>query len=141
MSKQPLVITTFSPLARAFFTASIKAFSEITPKSVSLLPCTASASSISDKVDVPNLPTTTPAAAFARAHASSNDLPAATEAASTEITVSPAPVTSYTSFACVGRWNGSSPRRINVIPCSLRVTSRASKSNSSTSASAFSTSS
>ncbi|CSB80805.1 Uncharacterised protein [Vibrio cholerae] len=41
----------------------------------------------------------------------------------------------------MGKWKGSSPRRSRVIPCSLRVTSNAPRSNFSIRAKPFSTSS
>ena len=55
--------------------------------------------------------------------------------ASSAITVSPAPVTSKTSRACVGSVSGSASCSNRVIPCSPRVTSSSSRSSSSRSAS------
>ncbi len=90
---------------------------------------------------VPNFPTTILAARLANAVAWGNSSPAAREAASTEITVSPAPVTSNTSRALAGKCNACSPERNKVIPCSPRVTNKAPISSSLIKSSPFVTSS
>ena len=79
---------------------------------------------------VPSLPTTSPAARFAIPVASARQSPAAIAEASTEITVSPAPVTSNTSRARAGKCNSSEFGRSKVIPCSPRVISMACNSSS-----------
>ena len=79
---------------------------------------------------VPSLPTTSPAARFAIPVASARLSPAASAEASTEITVSPAPVTSNTSRARAGKCNSSESGSSKVIPCSPRVMSMACNSRS-----------
>ena len=94
MSKQPFVMTILSPLERAALTRLISLSSSTTPKPCCSRLSRAPASSNSLTVDVPSFPTTTPAAAFESRQASSMEAPAASDAARTPITVSPAPVTS-----------------------------------------------
>ena len=74
----------------------------------------------------PALPTTTPAAALAKKQASSSELPAASVARRGRlITVSPAPVTSYTSCAWLAYAAALYPVAAATYPCSERVTNRA----------------
>ena len=104
MSKQPLVKTTFLP---RFFNSPLKSFISssvlICESEVDLLRLD-SYSIISFNVAVaePILPTTTPAARFENFTALSMSYPQAKEKPREAITVSPAPVTSYTSRATVG---------------------------------------
>src|SRR5437660_12522535 len=65
-------------------------------------PASADCSSSRVTVAVPILPTTIPAATLAKCAASHTFPPAAKTKAKTATTVSPAPVTSYTSFDWVG---------------------------------------
>src|SRR6185436_5049749 len=67
---------------------------------------TAASSSSGPTMEVPSLPTTTPAASLARAAARSSGTPAAAARVRVAITVSPAPVTSKTSRAAVGMCTG-----------------------------------
>src|SRR5882672_6642548 len=78
---------------------------------------------------VPSLPTTIPAAWFASRNASAKVAPAANMTPRMAITVSPAPLTSYTSRATAGTCKRS-PSRYRVMPSSLRVTSSASTPSS-----------
>src|SRR5690606_4623057 len=79
--------------------------------------------------DVPSLPTTTPPARLAHLTASNHGRPAARVTARAARTVSPAPDTSNTSWACASMcWRPSSVN--SVMPCSDLVTSRASSDSS-----------
>ena len=82
-------------------------------------------SSCAETVAVPTFPTTIPAAWLARTAAAGRDAPEARASARTATTVSPAPVTSYTSRAKAGTANGERPRSTSSMPRSPRVTSTA----------------
>ncbi|KAG1434728.1 hypothetical protein G6F55_014484 [Rhizopus delemar] len=70
-----------------------------------------------------------PPALLAQPMASAHGKPIARDTASVASTVSPAPDTSNTSCACASMW--SRPVSVNnVMPCSERVTSKASRSRS-----------
>ena len=130
MSKQPFVNTIFLPFPEhlvTMFCISSKLFmcaSEV------LLCKLASYSSISSILTVaePILPTTTPAARFANRAVSSIVFPRLKAKAIEAITVSPAPVTSKTSFATVGNFF-TLPSCV-AIPSSERVIKEIPKSHS-----------
>ena len=75
--------------------------------------------SANEAVALPTFPTTTPAAKFANSAASIKSIPTLTPYPKAASTVSPAPVTSYTSFATVGIF--LNPFENIAIPSSLRV--------------------
>ena len=105
MSKQPLVKTIFLPFF-LYLSTILSISSKLLICASEVLLCRlASYSSISSIVTVaePILPTTTPAARFAKATVSAILLPMLRAKAIDAITVSPAPVTSKTSLATVGK--------------------------------------
>src|SRR5262245_60426521 len=90
-------------------------------------------SSAADAVAVPSLPTTMPAARLASTAASSKLAPATSANAALARTVSPAPVTSNTSRAAVGKCCIARPWRNSVMPSSPRDMSTASQRQRSSS--------
>src|SRR5207244_9760339 len=85
-------------------------------------PSTAASTSAGAAVAVPSLPTTTPAAWLASIAASASVAPAPRASPTVAMTVSPAPVTSKTSRAAVGRCTARPPAGNRLMPCSPRVT-------------------
>ena len=122
-SKQPFVIITFSPRALARSKHFANSSSLTTPNSASRCVCISRLSSRTDTVEVPTLPTTIPAAKLASIIASRSAKSIARPSAITAITVSPAPVTSKTSFACAGN-ECVELISIKLIPASPRVSSK-----------------
>ncbi len=123
--------TTFFPRSRALAIRWVRTSRFLIFALLSPAPCPASETiSCGDTVEVPSLPTAMPAATLASQAASARVRPQASPSESTEITVSPAPVTSNTSRATVGMCTASPRAGKSDIPASLRVMRSASSPSS-----------